>query len=286
MKFGTGVLSIIAFAFSLFANACDKRPDNVLTEAEMVSLLTDLQMAEAYFNTTPSGGKTDERRFLEESVLKKHGVSREELDATIAYYSRNIDDYAKLYDKVEKNLRSQTSAGGTDTNSSGDDIWPYGRWASLMPNQIGDGISFSIPADNIESGNVIEWGMRLSSADGAEIMMGVEYEGGISSLLKKNATDIRNLEITLQTDTALIAKRIFGTMTVPIRSMPVWIDSIRLTKMEYDSVEYAKIRSQHTIRKPGKKQIQPESVSELILQPQLQIKENIDTALKSQNSRP
>lgn len=285
MRIKDVIISAITCSILLLAWSCDKRPDNVLSEDEMVSLLTDLQMAEAYYSTLPSGAKNEERRVLEESVLKKHGVSREELEATIAYYSRNLDDYTKLYDKVEKNLKDLTGTYGTETNSGTDDIWPYGRWSALMPNQISDGISFSIPADNIEAGNVLEWGMRLTSSEGAEIILGVEYEGGISSISKKNAGGSRNLAITFQTDTALVAKRIFGTMTVPSRSMPLWVDSIRLSKTEYDSLEYSKIRSQHTIRQPGKKPLQSVEEIDTDLQVSTQNKESADTTLKAVPTR-
>lgn len=250
MKLLIRIILAAAFIGVVFLGSCEKRPDGVLSEGEMVDLLTDLQLAEAYYSSSPVGGRNADRRMLEESVLKKHGVTRAQLDATLAYYGRNIDDYTKLYTKVEKKLRAQSGAGGSESVQSTDDIWPYGRHAVILPNQLSNGITFSIPAENIKPGNVLEWGMNLTSTDGVEIMLGVEYEDGTSSLFKKTASGNKSLKVSLQTDSVMTAKRIFGVMTAPTRSMPLWTDSIRLTKSEFDSGEYSKINMQHTIRKP------------------------------------
>lgn len=250
------LLALFCLVFTFFSS-CNDRPDGVLSDSEMVDLLTDLQLAEAYNNTSASGSGNVDRRSLEEAVLKKHGVTREQLEATIAYYARNLDDYSKLYDKVEKKLRAQTGAGGSEAITPADDIWPYGRFALLMPNQMSDGISFSIPADELKPGNTLEWGMRLTSVDGVDMMLGVQYEDGSASIQKKSASGNKNLQINLQTDTALNAVRIFGVLTAPKRSMPIWTDSIHLIKAEFDSTAYSKINMQRLIRKPSKKTIQP-----------------------------
>lgn len=257
MKSISSLLLALFCLVSIFLSSCNDRPDGVLSDSEMVDLLTDLQLAEAYNNTSASGSGNVDRRSLEEAVLKKHGVTREQLEATIAYYARNLDDYSKLYDKVEKKLRAQTGAGGSETITPADDIWPYGRFALLMPNQMSDGISFSIQADELKPGNTLEWGMRLTSVDGVDMMLGVQYEDGSASIQKKSASGNKNLQINLQTDTALNAVRIFGVLTAPKRSMPIWTDSIHLIKAEFDSTAYSKINMQRLVRKPSKKTIQP-----------------------------
>lgn len=254
MKIRWSITVLVAFLLVSLLS-CEKRPEGVLSDDEMVDLLADLQLAEAYYSTSLQGSSHIDRKTLEESVLKKHGVSRSDLDATISYYSRNLDDYVKLYAKAEKKLQSQNGSGATENVANADDIWPYGRQAVIMPNQISNGITFSIPADKIKPGNKLEWGMRVSSSEGVELMLGVEYENGISSLYKKTASGDRNLQIALQTDTVFTPKRIFGVMTTTSDRLPLWTDSIRLTKMEFDSSDYSKINMQRTIRKPGSKQL-------------------------------
>lgn len=260
--FGAGLLSIFIVS-SLFVGGCNKRPEGVLSEDEMVSLLTDIELAEAYTMTTSQSNIS--RDVLMESVLAKHGVTHAQLDSTIAYYGKNMDEYYKLYEKVEKNLRAQNGEG-QDAYDEKNDIWPYPRFTAILPNQTSDGITFSMPAEGLSAGSSLEWRMRLTSADGANAVLGVEYDNGMSSLSKKNGSGLTNFQIELQTDTALKVKRIFGYLTLPQDGMPVWADSIRLVKADYDSVTYHKIRSQKRLfqpkQAPPKLKVETDSVAE------------------------
>ena len=231
--------------------SCKKTPEGVLNESEMVDLLTDMQLAEAYYNTTPGGVKKIDKNILLESVLHKHGVTHAELDSSIAYYGRNLDDFYILYNKVEKKLQGGNLGSQSQEKVSADDIWPYSRFAAVSKNQTSNGIIFSFPAENILPGTSLEWNMRLTSPEGVEAMLGVEYDNGYSSIYKKRAAGNRSLSVSLQTDTAYKPKRIFGVMTVAPTAMPLWVDSLRLTKTEFDSLTYDRIRMQKLFPKPG-----------------------------------
>lgn len=231
----------------LLLSGCDKRPEHVIPEKEMVELLTDMQLAQAYFHTSASGqnGRAD----MTESILEKHDVSQEDLDSTIAYYGRNMDEYYLLYQKVEKNLRARS--GRTEESVSEDDIWPYSRFAAFFPGQMAEGITFSMPADGLDPGAMLDWRLRVTSPEGVEMMMGVEYENGIASVARKSAAGNSSPHLSIITDTAFVVKRIFGTLSVPRSSLPLWADSIRLVKTEFDSLEYQKIRSQKRVYPPS-----------------------------------
>lgn len=246
----------------IMSGGCNKRPEGVLSENDMVDLLADIELAEAYYNTTAGPGSGITREMLIESVLQKHGVTHAELDSTMAYYGRNIDDYYALYEKVETKLRKRSNEGTDEQTRQEDDIWPYSRFASFLPNQTSDGIVFSMGADEIQPGNTLEWAMRLTSTEGVELMLGVDYADGGSSLIKKNSSGTRTLQINLQTDTVRQPKRIYGVMKLPERARPVWADSIRLIKSEYDSMNYSKIRSQNNIWRPIVKKDTLKGVSE------------------------
>lgn len=239
----------ICIAFLICLTGCNRKPKGVVDEGKMVDILADIQLAEAYYsNAGPSGIS---RNALIESVLDKYGVTTEELDSTIAYYGRNMDEYYLLYEKVEKKLRNQTASENTEIKEN--DIWPYPSFTVFFPGQISEDMAFSIPADALERGDAVEWKMRLTSPDGIEAMLGVEYDNGMISSFSKNAAGNRSLEVKLQTDTSLVAKRIFGFVSVPESSRPLWADSIRLVKLDYDSLEYYKIRNQKRIFKPATK---------------------------------
>lgn len=246
----------IILSFGLLFS-CNKRPEGVLSEDKMIDLMVDIQLAEAYYHT--SGGPTERipREVLIESVLAKHGVTHEELDSTVSYYGKNMDEYYSMYEKVEKRLKARNKGLKDEEEKTENDIWPYNRFTAFFPNQTNEGLLFSIPGDMIEKGSALEWKMRLSSMEGTEILLGVEYEDGSATLNKRSAAGSTALQIDLQTDTALTAKRIFGFVSVSENSRPLWADSIRLIKTEFDSMAYSNIRIQTRIGKPIKK---PESV--------------------------
>lgn len=236
---------------------CNKRPEGILSEEEMTDLLVDIELADVYYNTNAGAAHID-RKTLVEAVLQKHGVKKETLDSTLSYYGRNIDDYYALYDGVEKKLRKQDQ--GVQETVEENDIWPYSRFTAFMPDQMSDALTFSMPGEEISPGNSLDWRMRLSSPEGVEIMLGVEYDNGITTIAKKNAAGNRSPNVSLLTDTALIAKRIFGFVSVPESAKPVWVDSIRLMTMEFDSVEYQKIRYQKMLYKPSPRPLAKDTV--------------------------
>lgn len=251
MKILPVILSAFALALSVIYSSCNNRPKDVLTDKEMVDLLTDLQIAQAYYSTSGAGSQRINRDSITESVLKKHNVSHEQLDSTVAYYGRNMDDYYLLFEKVEQNLRE--ISGQSAESIKEDDIWPYSHFAAFFPGQMTNGITFSIPADQLERGSSVDWRMRVTRPDGIELTLGVEYMDGSASIVTRNVSGNRNLSLGVMTDTALNAKRIFGTMMVPEQSLPLWADSIRLVTLEYDSLEYSRYRSQKFIAAPMKK---------------------------------
>ena len=249
---------LVFLIFSIMVCSCTDRPKEALSEDKMVDLLTDIQLAEGYYNTVGPGKAN--RDAIINSILKKHGVSQAQLDSTVAYYGRNIDDYYKLYGKVEKRIRNLSYNATADESVETDDIWPYSRFASLLSNQNSNGISFSFPADNIESGNLLEWKFRLPNQESVEASLGVEYTNGLVSIAKKNLSGNRSISIELQTDTAFNPKRVFGVMQADDYARPLWVDSIKLVKAPFDSINYYKINSQKLIYPPGPKpKVEPEA---------------------------
>lgn len=242
------VLCTVCVLFLL--SGCNKRPDDVLSEEQMVDILTDIELAQAYNRTTPAGATYIDRKVLVNSVLDKYGVSQAQMDSTIAYYGRNMDEYYLLYDKVERNLRSKNPTASIEQINQSDDFWPYHRFTVFLPNQLGNELVFSIPADKLERGNTIEWLLHLSASGNGNIMLGVEYDNGVSSFIKKPTGVNVSQQISLQTDTGLNVKRIFGSLSVEDRAMPFWADSIRLVKLPYDSLNYSRIRTQKYVFPP------------------------------------
>ena len=103
---------IILFLLTILLIACSNRPKEVLTDKKMEDLLYDLYVAEGEVTTNYPIFGTDSLRkeTLFNSVLAKHKVTKTELDASIDWYSDNLDKYAKinknLSNRFEKDIQS------------------------------------------------------------------------------------------------------------------------------------------------------------------------------------
>lgn len=250
---GRRVLPLLLAAALTGLSSCDSRPEGVLSDDEMVQLLADMQMAEAY-NQGRYGQLSDSaRNALGEAVMAKHGYTYAMLDSTLAWYGRNIDNYYDLFDRVEKELtrRQQKLSGGKEDAFGADaNIWPYGRYAYFSANGLTDGLFFSLPFSGLRKGESLEWRMKLSSQAEGRAMLGVDYTDGTSTVYTSSSYGDKELKVELMTDTSRSVRRIFGHLKIDRQKMPLWADSISLTRMPYDSASYYKIVQQPRFSRP------------------------------------
>lgn len=246
---------LVTLALPVFMAACDDRPEGVLSESETIDLLADLQLAQAYKESPSLHGGSAPKGDLQEAVLKAHGISEEQFANTMAYYGRNIDDYYKLFDKVEARIKKKEGklTGKVQDENQGNDMWPYSRFTYFNRNISTNGMRFSIDPGDFQSGERLEWKLNFTSSDGVDGILGVEYTDGSASYAKKNASGNKKFSIEFQSDTAKVAKRLFGYITMSEQMMPAWADSIQLLRLPFDSVEYGKIRMQQKVMPLGPK---------------------------------
>lgn len=248
---------MLAALLVVSAVSCVRRPKGVLSDQEMAPVVADLQLADAYLQTNVEAKSDPEaRERLIEYVVRKHGLSREEFDSTMAWYGRNVDDYRNLFKKVDKELAaSQRKAGGSvKAHSDAPDLWPHSRMTLISERASADGIIFNVPTPALNSGDRLEWNMRLRKPVRVMAILGVEYEGGHTTYSYKPQSNSRKINVTLQTDTGKTVKRIFGSLSVNERGdLPLWVDSIYLRTLPYDSLEYFRIKSQRLYHKPARR---------------------------------
>ena len=100
--------------------SCDKTPRGVLSVNDMAELIADLQLADAYIENHSSEFENDSSKLIiKQSVLKKHGITREEYDTSLVWYAHNMDDYIKAHDKAigllkERYDKLDNKPGGAD----------------------------------------------------------------------------------------------------------------------------------------------------------------------------
>lgn len=242
----------------MLAVSCNKRPKGVLDDKDMVALMADMQVAEAYLQShSVPGYSTDSiRDGAVQWALDRRGLSRVEFDSTMTWYGKNLDEYRDLFAKVDKELlkRQKQIPGEIEEILNFSDLWPYSRHALISENGSSNSLTFSIPAEQLEKGDKIQWKMRMNGSPALNMLLGVDYENGGSSYSYQSNNGVAKVDMTLQTDSAVKVTRIFGYVRVKEdRYLPVWIDSISLQSTPLDSAQYYRVYSQRKVGKPIKK---------------------------------
>lgn len=241
---GRATLFTMLIASSVFVG-CGGRPKHVLSESEMIDLLVDMQLAECYSDNEFMGSdRSEKREELAQAILAYHSVTQEELDSSYSWYGRNLDDYASLYEKVDKELqnRKKNLSQQTEHNGQGEvtgSLWPWADHGNISSLGYSDGWVISINDPGLDSGDRIEWRMHLNGSPNLIGMLGIEYSDGSVDNVMSTFMGRDKLEMKLQTDTAKTVTRLFGTLRVREETqLPVFVDSIRLIRLSYDSTEY------------------------------------------------
>lgn len=244
---------ILGFAF-LIASACNKRPEGVLSDKEMVGLIADMEVAESYLQTHNHSYYNDSTRDkVLQYILDSHGLDKAGFDSTMVWYGRNIDEYRNLLSKVDKELqhRAKSVKGSSLEEIVKSDLWPYSRHYMMSALSENNLLQFSIPGSDITSGDRLSWEMRVNSLLEGMALMGVEYENGLKAYTYASTGGTRKMSLSLQTDTSQTIKRVFGQVKVNELSLqPIFIDSVSLKSLPFDSLEYYKINSQRIYRGP------------------------------------
>ncbi|MDE6273340.1 MAG: DUF4296 domain-containing protein [Muribaculaceae bacterium] len=237
------LLSII-----LLIGGCKKRPQGVISDSQMESLMTDLLLMEAYANSPEAHNLPDSvKQTLGEAVLKAHGVDRAQLDSTYSWYARNVGDYYRIYEKVERNLAKQRKKAGIKVSDDDqNNIWTLPRHLMLSPLACGNSLTFNLPGETMSGGELLRWKMKMNSASSVDVLIGIDYTDGTGSINRREFQG-GNIDMTIIADTALTPRRIYGFISASRRDLPLWIDSISLSKNPYDSITYSGITYQRKI---------------------------------------
>ncbi|MDE6095448.1 MAG: DUF4296 domain-containing protein [Muribaculaceae bacterium] len=258
---------------SALLSGCGDRPKEVLSEKKMVRLMADMELAEAYVNMNGQPSSRENYRLeIGRSVLAAHGVTQEQLDTTLAWYGRNLDDYTELYAKVDKEIlaRKKKLLNMTDEElemQEGDILWKYGRNGVISDLGNTDSWVFSVSDPELQKGDRVQWSMHIMSPVQVNGVLGVEYEDGSSDASSSVFIGRNRLELTCQTDTGKTVKRVYGTMRSKDESyLPLFADSISVVRLPFDSMEYKTSRNiRHygvpAVRKPKKTAEVSDSIS-------------------------
>ena len=261
--------AIFCFCLIFGVMGCRKRPSGVLSENKMVSLLADMEIAEAYANTQMSAS-SKEKLEMGQRVLEAHGVTNEQLDTTLAWYGRNMDEYSSLYDKVDaeimKRKEKYIDTGGI-AQMEADNLWPYSPHLILSPLSGRESFVFQLPNIQAERGSEVELTFSLPNTTAFKGTLGVDYTDGHGETSSSNFSSKHHVRMLLQTDSAKDISRIFGILEIKDKiDENLYIDSIRLSVLPFDSLAYKNNKRNQRIY--GKMLPQPKPEIPEITEPQ------------------
>lgn len=112
------LLLVIVFLVACQHDAV-KRPTPLLEHSQMVALMTDLQLADAYVSDLKANG-TDVKELttkVHDSVFRIHNVASEAFEENLEWYSANIKELNKVYEDVLNNLEQIKSPDQKDSTA-------------------------------------------------------------------------------------------------------------------------------------------------------------------------
>lgn len=232
--------------------ACDRRPDYVISQDDMVDLLVDLHKAEGVVELNRTRYATDSMRMvMKQSVLARHGVTRERFDTSMVWYGHNIEKYIELYDDVIARLESEAAAvdadqGGARVNMAvvGDsaDAWPDARMRRFFYGQADNMVRFSLRRDeNWEQGDVYTWKFYLSNMrTPLQYAIATQYSDGTADYQTGSTSAGGWNNVVLQLDTARTATHVFGyAMLAPGPDEAPYMDSVSLVRTRFSPDTYS-----------------------------------------------
>lgn len=163
---------ISLFAIVLLLSACKvNRPDDVLPPKTMEAVLYDYHLAQAILMDAESAEKY-KRDFYLDWVYQKNGVTKEEFDNSLVWYTRYPEEFAEIYEKLSERVTKDRNQAAmllerieksSFSVESGDsvDLW-YLNNTVIMSNSIFlDKLTYSIKADTtFHKGDTIIWNVN------------------------------------------------------------------------------------------------------------------------------
>lgn len=110
------ILTLLLILTPLLLNSCShermKARKGIIPEDKMAELLIDTHLADAilFVDISQTDIKRDRTLYYYPSILEKYGITKAQMDSSVAWYVRNPDAYARIYDQVIKDLEKRQAA--------------------------------------------------------------------------------------------------------------------------------------------------------------------------------
>lgn len=258
---------VLAGAFAALiiglASGCSGRPSGVLPPDKMARLLADIHVGEAVAEQSGGRFSSDSMKLvLRQSIFEHNGVDATTVDSSLAWYGRNLDKYAEVYELIVEDLETrqrdlrEASATQMDVRevvafeAEGDsvDIWPLYRQRVFSPRLPDDHIAFNIRSDrNWESGDIYQLRFKLvNPRHAASASIVAEYTDGYAGYVGMTPVGEGWHTLTLALSPNRTASEIYGVISYsddPALLDGEAIDRLSVDPTMVDSVSLVRMRS-------------------------------------------
>ncbi len=152
---------------------CNTRPSHVLSPEKMEEVLYDYHIARGLADQNKYEYRYKTPLYVQ-GAIEKNGITVAQFDSSLIWYTRHMDDLAKIYKKIAK--RFEVEKSDLDSlvtqrfdfvfkSEPGDsvDIWPHDKLLRLTQNRLNNYFKFTINADdNFVEGDYYELSFRSS----------------------------------------------------------------------------------------------------------------------------
>lgn len=237
-------------------------PEGVLAPGELASLLADLHKADAYYMVEGDPGQMragiqesdSVKKVLRQSVLRDHGVSERQFDATLDWYGHNLDRYEDVCDLTIEKLETDRRALQASSRkvASSENLWPDALALRLSGGTGRSSAAFRIPAKGIAKGTRMKWSFTTTALTSpAEVVMAVDYTDGSTALVERTIASEGRQEVALQLDSTLVPGLVYGYLRTP-QTSSLLLDSITITTQPLSRMNYYDIHSQRRLSAPSR----------------------------------
>ena len=204
---------LLVCSLLLLAGCKAKTPEGIPSERQMENILYDYQLAQAL-----AGARSDSVAYYERYyvglVLEKYGLTAQQFDEAVAYYSGRAEVLGKIYNRINERLAEAAPSGGTTENAyakmlnaKGDTLNLWHERDTYVLSATGQNrMEFSIPVDTaVQAGDRLlfeftpHWLYREGQKE-ATICMALHYKGDSVAVVTNQIYSSARQGVTLHVD--------------------------------------------------------------------------------------
>lgn len=265
------LIVVIALFAGIFSASCSRKPKAVLNQKEMENLLLDMHILEGSIRASDMDyGHEEEKAAYYKALFNKYGISKEEFDSCLSWYTKHPKQFERIYANVITRLdllRQDVEKGkyhpvDSMAMSGSENLWNLPVKYIFTKDSARNKLHFEIENPDLLANDMYELSFlhRVAPSDSSlnqHVVMYVNYLNGyVDSIFSKTNNDstLRRYTLKFKARKNLKIKSLSGYILGNDSSagkMDAFIDSIKLIRRynpyRQDSIRTAIMKLDSTV---------------------------------------